>query len=417
MTTRNGSGDDIVVTGLGIHCSIGRDLDEFRASLLAGNKGFSKVARFELAGFRNDRAGVVGELPEVKTRHGQRESRLLRAATEEALGAGCLENVDGRRVGIAVGTSLGGFGGFVHWLLSATDGAAPDPEHVFEAALNPRNRLRGRDVVLNIPPVQLAGELAREYGFSAGISASCTACSAGANSLAIAVDALRRGRADVMLAGGVDPINEMTVMGFNALMAISPTEPAPFDRNRSGLLVGEGAGMMTLERRAHAQARGATVFAELAGYGLANDAYHVTQPHPEGAGAIVAMRKALARAQVEPREIGYVNTHGTGTRHNDLMELTALQGVFGEYAARLPISSIKSMIGHTLGAAGAIEAIATVLALHDDFLPPNLNYSEPIEGFTYRIITTAERGVGLRHAMSNSFAFGGNCASLVFSRA
>lgn len=406
------------MTGLGIYCAIGKDLDDFRTSLREGRKGFSRVGHFEEHGFRNDMAGWVGDVDASGTAVGMRENTLLRRAADEAVadaglaGAGTAPT----RVGVSVGTSLGGFGGFVHWLLGAGRGT-PDPEQVFSAELNPHNRLRGRDAVLNIPASQLAAELAREYGFSAGIAAACTACSAGANALAIAVDALRRGRADVMLAGGVDPINEMTVMGFNALMAISPSEPAPFDRNRSGLLVGEGSGLLVLELRSHARARGARVYAELASYGLANDAYHVTQPHPEGVGAIVAMRQALAGAGLEPQQIRYVNTHGTGTRHNDLMELKALQTVFGRHAAELPMSSIKSMIGHTLGAAGAIEAIATVLAVHDDFIPPNLNYNDPIEGFEYRVVTEARFEAGIDAAMSNSFAFGGNCASLVFRRA
>jgi 3-oxoacyl-[acyl-carrier-protein] synthase II len=247
------SDDAVVATGLGIYCSIGRNVDEFCASLLEGRKGFSRVSHFAPFGFRNDRAGVVIDVPTRATSTGLRENALLRSAVEQALAESRVEHVDGQRVAVAIGTSLGGFGGFVHWLLSAANDM-PDPNHVFKSELNPGNLLRGRDAVLNIPPVQLAGELAREYGFSAGISAACTACSAGANSLAIAVDSLRRGRADVVVAGGVDPINEMTVMGFNALMAISPSEPSPFDRNRSGLLVGEGAGILVLERRSHARA-------------------------------------------------------------------------------------------------------------------------------------------------------------------
>jgi 3-oxoacyl-[acyl-carrier-protein] synthase II len=200
-------------------------------------------------------------------------------------------------------------------------------------------------------------------------------------------------------------------------MVLSKGEPAPFCNKRSGILLGEGAACLVLEKESHARRRGARIYARFRGYGLSNDAYHVTKPHPEGEGACKAMRNALEDAGLDADHIDYVNMHGTGTQGNDAMELTSLRRVFGERSGRIPISSNKSLAGHSLGAAGSIEAASSVLSLHDGFIPASLGFEEKMAGFEYDIVTATRREGGLRSVMSNSFGFGGNCASLIFDKA
>jgi 3-oxoacyl-[acyl-carrier-protein] synthase II len=243
-----------------------------------------------------------------------------------------------------------------------------------------------------------------------------TACSAGTNSIAVAVDWIRQDRADVVIASATDPLCELSFSGFNILMALSPTKSRPFDRDRDGLVVGEGGGTLILEEYEHAVARGAHIYAEISGYGLSNDAYHPTQPDPEAGGACRAIRRALDDAAITPAQVNYINAHGTATRYNDEMELRAVSTVYGDLMQQVPISSIKSMIGHTLGAAGTIEAIATVLALEHGFLPPTINTSNPVEGYTYDFVPQS-RGSTLQNACSHSFGFGGNATCLVIGRA
>jgi 3-oxoacyl-[acyl-carrier-protein] synthase II len=414
--------DAIAVTGLGVYCATGRNVPEFLGALRDARASFRPIHEFDVEGCRTELAAMCDDIPNPPTRSGARANALLRHAVDEALrDAGLVEavaagRVDPRRVGVVVGTSLGGMGAYVDHLMA---GCEPGPDgRVGASALNPHVRLTPAETVLSIPANLLAHEIARTHGFSGGTGACVTACSAGANALAIGADMIRLGRADVVIAAGVDALTPLTFTGFHSLKALARGVPTPFDRDRGGLLVGEGAAALVLARapggapHAHASA-----YAELAGYGLSNDAYHATQPHPEGRGAALAMWQALADAGLEPEDVGYVNMHGTGTRHNDPMELEAMRHVFGARAATVPISSIKGAIGHTLGAAGAIEAVASVLALHHGFLPANGEVGAPIDGFAYDVVRTPRPADGLTTAMSNSFAFGGNCASLVFRRA
>jgi 3-oxoacyl-[acyl-carrier-protein] synthase II len=414
---RQHESERIVVTGLGIYCSVARNPEEFHAALRGSVKGFRRITEFEIAGCRNDKAGLVEDVEPFPTRNGLRANIMLGHASAQAIDDASLRaaGLDGSRVGVTVGTSLGGVGGYVDWLMSQPDAA--DPYRPFPTPLNPHNALRGRECINNIPPQLLAYDVARRYGFS-GVAAACvTACSASANAISIGADFIRGGRVDAMVVTGVDALSPLTVMGFHSLMALTKEEPMPFDRDRSGLLVGEAAAALILERESLARARGAPIYAELAGYGLSNDAFHVTQPHPEGAGAVLAMRQALDDADMSADEIGYIHMHGTATRHNDPMELAAMREVFGSRAPTLPISSIKGAIGHTLGAAGTVGAVSSVLALRHGFLPPNLNYKQSIEGYTYDVVTEPRACPELRAVMTNAFAFAGNCASLIFRTA
>jgi 3-oxoacyl-[acyl-carrier-protein] synthase II len=404
--------EEIVVTGLGVYCPLGKNVAAFRDSLVEGTKSYSRVDEMDTQGFRNDKAGIIKDVDPCESKTNSRISFLLNHAVREAVQDAGLQDasVEKSRVGISLGTSIGGYGGYVSWTLQ-NNGVRK-----YDTALNKHCVMGKDDLVRSISPIVLAYEIAERYGFTAGMATSVTACSAGSNSLAFAADFIRRGHADVVVAGGVDPINEISFMGFNALMVLSKGEPAPFCNRRSGILLGEGAACLVLEKESSARQRGARIYARLVGYGLSNDAYHVTKPHPQGDGACKAMMSALQDAGLEPDHIDYVNMHGTGTQGNDAMELTSLKRVFGERSARIPISSNKSLAGHSLGAAGSIEAVSSVLSLHSGFIPASLGFAEKIAGFDYDIVTTTRRDSGLRSVMSNSFGFGGNCASLIFGR-
>jgi 3-oxoacyl-[acyl-carrier-protein] synthase II len=243
-----------------------------------------------------------------------------------------------------------------------------------------------------------------------------TACSSGANALGIASDWIRQGRAAAVLCGGTDSLCRMTYSGFNALQALDARPCRPFDVDRAGLSLGEGAAMMVLEDEAHARRRGARVLGELVGYGVSGDAHHLTQPRPDGAGAVLAMRRALENAAVNADEIDYINAHGTGTPLNDVIETRAVKALFGGRAYRIPISSTKSAIGHTLGAAGALEAVASLLALRAGFVPPTVTLENPDPECDLDYVPKRARAAELRTVLSNSYGFGGNNTSLVLRR-
>jgi len=243
-----------------------------------------------------------------------------------------------------------------------------------------------------------------------------TACSSSATAIGYAADRVRLGHVDVALAGGAEGLCRLTYAGFSSLRATSPEPCRPFDAERKGLSLGEGAAILVLESYEHARARGAEILALVAGYGVSADAYHMTAPHPEGDGAARAMRAALADAGLDPSQVDYVNAHGTGTTHNDAAESAAVRRVLGAHAERTPLSSIKSMLGHTLGAAGAIEAVASVLAIARGFIPPTVNLRTPDPAFGLDYVPNTARNQPVSVVLSNSFAFGGNNTTLAFKR-
>jgi 3-oxoacyl-[acyl-carrier-protein] synthase II len=243
-----------------------------------------------------------------------------------------------------------------------------------------------------------------------------TACSSGANALGIAADWIRAGRSAVVLCGGTDSLCHMTYAGFNALQALDRVACRPFDRERAGLTLGEGAALFVLEAWERARQRGAPILAEFVSYGVSGDAHHLTQPRPDGTGAILAIRRALEEGGIAAEAIDYVNAHGTGTPLNDVMETRALKAVFGARAYALPISSTKSMIGHCLGAAGAIEALASVLALREGFVPPTATLEHPDPECDLDYVPKTSRSAALRTVLSNSYGFGGNNTSLILRR-
>jgi 3-oxoacyl-[acyl-carrier-protein] synthase II len=392
----------VAVTGLGVVSALGPDVASFEAGLRAGRSGIGPLTLFDPTGFRATLAAQAPEpAPPVdpeRLAHASRPDRFgLQAAFEAVRQAG----LDARALADAAlvfGTGTGG--------LTST-------EELVRAGDGPPSLL--------IPhqPASVTDLVARYLGIHGPRTTIMTACSSSATAIGYAGDRIRLGHADVALAGGAEGLTRLTYAGFGCLRATAPgDEPCrPFDAERKGLTLGEGAAVLVLEELERARARGANILAILAGWGITADAHHMTAPHPEGDGAARAMTMALADAQLAPDAVGYINAHGTGTPHNDAAETLAIKRVFGARAPSLPVSSIKSMVGHTLGAAGAIEAVASVLALVGGFLPPTVHLRTPDPAFGLDFIPGAARDVRVDALLSSSFAFGGNNTVLAFRRA
>jgi 3-oxoacyl-[acyl-carrier-protein] synthase II len=401
----------IAVTGLGLVTPIGAGREEVWNGLLAGRSGFAPVESFDTRAFNvHLGAEVRGFQPDPYVRRLDpaalgRASKLAiaaaRMAIEDAgidLGGGS-PGWDPERAGIAMGT---------------TSGEPMEVEKLDDRYLAGELDRVGPEFLRLYPCHVIAAHVARELGFAGVNTMIPAACAAGNYALAHALDVLRAGRADVMLAGGADAFSRITYTGFSRLGAIAPERCQPFDRNRKGMIPGEGAAVLVLEPLERARARGARIYAELAGYGHSCDAHHMTAAHPEGDGAARAMQRALADAGAAPEEVSYISAHGTGTPTNDRLEIVAVKRVFGEAAPRIPMSSIKSMIGHTMGAASAIEAAVCALAVAEDRVPPTMNLEEPEDGLDF--VPNQAREVGVRLAMNNAYAFGGNNASVIFRK-
>ncbi|MEW6273189.1 MAG: beta-ketoacyl-[acyl-carrier-protein] synthase family protein [Thermodesulfobacteriota bacterium] len=399
----------VVVTGMGAVTAAGPDVPALRAALHGDTTCIRRVTLFDTSGLRVHVAGEVSALPRpallprAALVRASRSDRLALLALEEALQRSGLELpwTAPERVGVAVGSSTGG---------------------MLEIEGYRGERLRGGPVRRLRPHLAAAtvaapcGLVAAATGALGPRSAPSTACSSGAIALATAAAWIRAGAADVVLAGGTDALARMTFSGFHALQALSPDPCRPFDATRQGLTLGEGAGIVIMESERHARARGARVLAELAGAGMSCDASHPTAPHAEARGAALALAAALRDADATPEQIDYVNAHGTGTPQNDASETLALKRVLGEAAGRVAVSSTKALIGHLLGAAGAVEAIVTVLAIEDAFAPPTLHLTERDPACDLDFVPQRGRALEIRTAVSNSYGFGGNNCSLVLRR-
>jgi 3-oxoacyl-[acyl-carrier-protein] synthase II len=401
----------IAVTGLGVVSPLATGRAAFWEALLAGRTATGPVRSFDASRFPADRGA---EIPDFRAAEhvrnlapgtAARASLLAAAAARLALADAGLDvdlemgSLEPERAGVAMGTTSG------------------EPRQV--EAFN--DRFVADDLVgvgaefMDLYPCHtIAAAVAAEVGF-AGVNAMIpTACAAGNYAIAYAADTLAAGRADLMLAGGADSFSRITYAGFSRLGAISPDLCRPFDRNRRGMIPGEGAGVLVLEPLDRALARGATVYAEVAGYGLSCDAHHMTGAHPEGEGAARAMARALRSAGLGPEQVSYISAHGTGTPSNDRLETMAVRRVFGARARRVPISSIKSMLGHTMGAASALEAIACSLAVATGRVPPTVNFEEPDPDCDLDVVPNQARELDVAVAMNNAYAFGGNNASVIF---
>ncbi|MFI5763610.1 beta-ketoacyl-[acyl-carrier-protein] synthase family protein [Streptomyces sp. NPDC051563] len=389
----------VVVTGLGVLTPIGTTVAGFWDAAIGGVVGTAPLRRADAADFPARLAGeVVGfDAPRAA---GDRGLRLATAAVSAAAADAGLPQWTGDpyRAGVCLGTLLGGRAGLepaVTGFHRGTEPGAPPYDG-------------GRQVV------DLAAVVARERGFLGPGLTVATACASGNSALAHAADTIRAGRADVMIAGGVDELSSGIMMMFSSLRSLAPDCLRPFDRNRAGLVVSEGAAALVLESYGHARRRGAHIYAELAGWASASDAHHMTAPHPQGSGARRSMLRALERAGISPDRVDHVSAHGTGTPSNDRIEAQALLEVFGP---RTPaVTSLKGALGHTQGAASAIEAVACVLALRDGVIPPTANLVDLDPECAVDVVRGEARETPVRVAVNNAFGFGGNTTCTVFTR-
>jgi 3-oxoacyl-[acyl-carrier-protein] synthase II len=395
---RQSAARGVVVTGVGCVTPVGNDVRSFWRGLLEGTSGAAEIRSFDASGYRT-RVGceVKGFAADPAVRSG-RATQLALHAAREALGQAGLEPArQGASLGISIGTTMG--------------------EPCFLDALAADPRAEDWPEVLSRNAWSIAAGAARALGIE-GVQASLpAACSAGNYAVGLAFDLIREGEIEAALAGGAEAFSESAFAGFSRLNAMSPDVCRPFDRDRQGLLLGEGAAVLVLESEEHARRRGAEVLARVAGYGLSCDAHHITGPHPGGEGAAAAMRKALQDAGADLADVGYISCHGTGTQQNDRIEALAIRKLFGPRTRSTPVSSIKALTGHMMGAASAAEAIACVLALRHGVLPPTWNHLNLDPECDLDVIPNAPREAKVGLALNNSYAFGGNNACVAFRAA
>ncbi len=411
----------VVVTGLGAITPIGNCVSEYWNSLLKGVSGANLVTLFDATKFKTRFACEVKDFhPEVLFDHKDirkydRHVLFALVASKEAVedSALNLEETDKNRVGVIFSTGIGGIGSY---------------EHDFSEYLkNPDLPRFNPFFITRMIANMAAGHISMQYNFRGPNFGVVSACASSTHALGLAYDQIRLGRADVMITGGTEaPITISGIGGFNAMRALSTrndeyqTASRPLSGSRDGFVLGEGAGCLVLEEYEHAVRRGAHIYAEMVGMGASADAYHITATHPDGLGAILVMQNALKEAGLSVEDVDYINIHGTSTPNGDPSEIKAIQTVFGDTAKKLNISSTKSMTGHLMGATGAVESIASVLAIQHDMIPPTINHQEGDEdpeidySLNYTFNTSQRRIV--RVAMSNTFGFGGHNATVVFKK-
>jgi 3-oxoacyl-[acyl-carrier-protein] synthase II len=394
----------VVITGVGAISAVGIGKENFWNGLLAGRNGVSEIESFDTRSYRTHRGGEVKDFrPIPGTEKIGRCSQFAVHAAREALGDAAIDwtAIPPFRTGLSLGTTM--------W-------ESPSVELIGDLMVKSEFDSRRRQLVPAAVPDTVPASVARALGIRGPVNLITTACAAGNYALSHAAMLLRTGSVDIMLAGGSDPISRIAYTGFSSMMAIAPERCQPFDRNRKGMIPGEGCAVLVLERMETARKRGARIYAELAGYGMTNDAYHMTTPHPEACGATRAMTRALASASVSAAEVDYISAHGTGTPANDRVEALAMQRVFGAAARTKPASSIKSMLGHSMSAASALEAVACVLAIDRGMVPPTINFEEPDPECELDCIPNQAREVTVDVAISNAYAIGGHCSSIVLRR-
>ncbi len=407
----------VVITGIGLLTPIGNSTEETWDALIAGKSGIAPITHFDAAAFETRIAGELKNFDALKWMD-KKEARRLDLFEQYMLIAGMMakeasgltiDETNAERVGCVVGTGVGGIGSLEQACYKLRDSGP--------ARISPF-------LIPQLIPNLGAGVLAIHLGAKGVNWAPASACATGGHSIGEAAEIIRRGTCDVMFAGGAEaPITPASIAGFNAAKAMCTTGDAapekasrPFDMARDGFIPSEGSGVLVLEELEHALARGAHITAEVAGYGANCDAYHITAPSPHGEGAARCMKLALNDAGLAPEDIGYINAHGTSTQLNDKNETEAIKAVFGEHARRLPVSATKSMTGHLLGAAGAIEAAFTALTLERGIIPPTINYETPDPDCDLDYVPNTARKLQVEAAMSNGFGFGGTNAVLVLKR-
>ena len=396
----------IVVTGLGMLTPIGTGREQFWNALVGGRSGIGPVKSFDTSNYSVHLGAEIQDfqpqnyVSELAPESIGRSSQLAIAAARLALSDASLDlnKIDLERAGVCVGTTSGE----PHFIERFDD-------HYVQGNLSNV----GEEFITRYPCHVVAGHVAGELGFGGETMMIATACAAGNYAIARACDLLSAGKAEAMLAGGADSFSRITYTGFARLGAIAPEVCQPFDRKRKGMVPGEGAAMLLLETKEQAIARGARIYCEIGGYGLSCDAHHMTAAHPEGQGAVRAMRMALEQSGITPEDVDYISAHGTGTPTNDRLETIAVKRTFGSQAYKIPISSVKSMLGHTMGAASAIEAAVCALTIERGEIPPTMNWHEQDPECDLDYVPNVARQHKVRVAMNNAYAFGGTNSSLV----
>ena len=406
----------VVVTGVGMITPLGIGVEQSWNGLLAGRSGIGKITQFDAANFPTRIAGeVAGFNPEdyIEPKEIKKMDRFIHfalAAAQMAMNDSGLKITDenAERAGVIVGSGIGGLRSIEH----------------YHSVLLEKGPRRITPFFIPMLVVNLAsGQISIRFGAKGPNSAVVTACATGSHAIGDAFKIIQRGDADAMIAGGTEAvITPLGIGGFNAMKALSTRndEPEkasrPFDMDRDGFIMGEGAGIMILESLETALERGAGIYAEIAGYGMAADAYHITAPSPNGEGAARCMKMALKDAGVDPSVVNYINAHGTSTKAGDEIETYAIKTVFGEYAYKIPVSSTKSMTGHLLGAAGGVESVISILSIKDDIIPPTINLDTPDPECDLDYVPKQARRTTVNYALSNSFGFGGTNACLLFRK-
>jgi 3-oxoacyl-[acyl-carrier-protein] synthase II len=392
-----------VITGMGIICAVGKNVGEFLASLKQGQRGIREITLLDCTGYPSNMAAEIAGYDPLdffnkrELRRLSRVDQFVLIAAEQALAdADLIRNGGG--MGVCLGAGAGGMLPAETYHRQLLEGKRPRPS-----------------LLLPFVPSYATDQLAARYHLKGPRTTITTACSSSASSIAYAAELIRWGEADVMACGGGEALSELTFGGFCSLKIMDPFPCRPFDARRQGLSLGEGAAVLVLEEKERARERGVGIYGELLGYSLGGEAFHITAPEETGREEARIMWEALHDAEVEPHEVAYINAHGTGTILNDQVETHAIKKVWGPDAYHIPISSTKSQIGHCLGAAGGLEAAATLLAMRHGFIPPTAGFEQGDEICDLDYVPQA-REAEIEIALSNSFAFGGNCTTLIFGK-
>ena len=407
----------VVVTGVGLICGVGNNAEDVWKALLAGTSGIERITSFDVSQFACQIGAEVKNfdpLQYMEKKEARKMARFIHlaiAAADEALQSANykVENEEmAERTGVDIGSGIGGFDIIEREHSNLINGGPRKISPFFIPS-----------AIVNLA----AGQVSMRHNAKGPNEATCTACTTSAHSIGDAARIIKYGDADVMIAGGSEAaITPMGVGGFAAMRALSTRNDdphhasRPWDKDRDGFVIGEGAGILILEELEYAKRRGARILAEVVGYGMSADAYHITQPAENGDGGFRVMRNALRDAGIKPEQVGYVNAHGTSTPLGDEIEATAIKRAFGDHAYKMAVSSTKSMTGHLLGGAGGLEAGVTVMALRDQIVPPTMNLENPGEGCDLDFVPNKARKVEMEYAASNSFGFGGTNGCLVFRR-
>jgi 3-oxoacyl-[acyl-carrier-protein] synthase II len=394
----------VVITGIGVISPVGVGKDAFWQGLIAGKNGMSEVDAFDTSEFPCRRGGQVRDFEPSRYLSAESIKRMgavshfavaaARMAVEDSRLNG---NMEPERTAVAMGT---------------TNGEAAVMEQLCSSWASAGYEQIDPQLITKYPMHLISANVASELGAAGPVVMMPNACSAGNWAIGFGADLIRSDDVDVVLAGGCDSLSRGAFIGFNRSFAMAPQMCQPFDKNRKGLMAGEGAAVLVLESFDQAQRRGAHIYAEVSGYGVSCDTYHITGPDPQGKGAVNATTNALKASGLTPEDIDYVSAHGTGTKPNDRVETLAMKKVFVDRARRIPMSSIKSMIGHSFGAASAIEAAACALVIETGVLPPTINYHEPDPECDLDYVPNVAREHKVNALLSNAYAFGGNCAVL-----